>query len=306
MIPINYMMKISSINRTAKAFVLCAMLASSTPLIATNPIKTAKTKIMPQTEVVSRQGAEALKAIVYPQQKQDSAVPTVHNRQLDEKCLKFCDNEEEKTHMNEFLSMNYNKYGSYLGSAKIQQHIDLNMFLEFLDGNIEILKKFGPITVNGETFGKNYYEEAVKLNTPRRKEEIQNLKNNVYDWISKNYFKIYSNAFEFDHVPDYKEVLKSMDDFVENNTLEFVPGERMFYKGEGYRYHEQIELDKMMPQEKINNTHLETNYTAFRMYLLDYDLFMNMLNFLHTSDETFKMFDIYMDIAHPPKERLAY
>lgn len=305
MIPINYMMKISSIHGVAKKAALGAMLFNSVAMFATNPNKTTRTDNPPQTEVVSEDGAAALKATILPQQ-QNSAVPTVHNKQLDEKFLKFYDTEQEKKDVSEQLQSHYNKYGSYLGSAIIQQYIDLNMFLEFLDGNIEILKKFGPITVNGETFGKNYYEEAVKLNTPRRKEEIQNLKNNVYDWISKDYFKIYSNAFEFDHVPDYKEVLKRMDDFVENNTLEFVPGERMFYKGEGYRYHKQIELDKMMPQEKINNTHLETNYTAYRMYLLDYDLFMNMLNFLHTSDETFKMFDVYMDIAHPPKERLAY
>lgn len=40
------------------------------------------------------------------------------------------------------MSNIYNTNGSYLGSAMLQQTLDLNMFLAFLDGNIEILKRF--------------------------------------------------------------------------------------------------------------------------------------------------------------------
>ena len=66
----------------------------------------------------------------------------MHNQKLDEKLLKFADNEEEIKHITEYMSNIYNTNGSYLGSAMLQQTLDLNMFLAFLDGNIEILKRF--------------------------------------------------------------------------------------------------------------------------------------------------------------------
>lgn len=89
-----------------------------------------------------KDGAEALKALTFPQEKQNPTVPTVHNQKLDEKLLKFANSPEEKNTINEYLNNIYKESGSYLGSAEIQQSIDLNLFLAFLDGNIEILKRF--------------------------------------------------------------------------------------------------------------------------------------------------------------------
>lgn len=286
---------------------LAAMLTGSMALMASNPIKTTKTETPVQSEVVSREGSEALRAVTFPGVQQTPTVPTEHNIELDAKFLKLARDEEEKRFFQDYLSDTYQNCGSYLASAKIQQALDLNIFLEFLDGNIEILKRFGPITINGETFGKDYYEEAIRLYTPQRKEEIQNLRNNVYDWISQNYFSVYSEAFNFDHPPDYREVIENMNAFTENNMLEFAPGKRMFGDKDNFRAIQEEILDRAMPQEKIkDNIRYRTIYLATRMHLLDSDLFTQLVNLFYLDNETFKIFKIYMEIAYPPERRLAY
>ena len=196
--------RIFTINGVAKKAALGAMLASSVAMFASNPIKTARTDNPPQTEVVSKDGAEALKVMTFPGQQQTPAVPTVHNKALDEKCLKFCDTEEEKKHMNDFLSMNYNKHGSYLGSAIIQQNIDLNMFLEFLDGNIEILKRFDEEAYN--KIDKDAMKKVTEKSEP------------IKQWLNENYFKVYNQPFgQFDNPPDAEEVSNALDQYLEKD-----------------------------------------------------------------------------------------
>ena len=61
------------------------MLTGSMALVASNPIKTARTETPIQGEVVSREGSEALRAVTFPGVQQAPAVPTEHNKALDEK-----------------------------------------------------------------------------------------------------------------------------------------------------------------------------------------------------------------------------
>lgn len=95
--------RVSSINGVAKKAALGAMLASSVAMFASNPIRTERTENPPQTEVVSKDGAEALKVMTFPGQQQTPAVPTVHNKALDEKFLKFCNTPEEKKWLRNLL-----------------------------------------------------------------------------------------------------------------------------------------------------------------------------------------------------------
>ncbi len=67
---------ITSAGNIVKTVALSALLAGSVALGATNPVKTTKQGSMPnQTEVVSKDGAEAVKAMTLPQQPK-TAVPT--------------------------------------------------------------------------------------------------------------------------------------------------------------------------------------------------------------------------------------
>ena len=98
--------------------------------------------------------------------------------------------------MEDFLSNIYNSNGSYLASATIQQNIDLNMFLAFLDGNIEILKRFeGEYRATPESISEGtYYNVAKKYMTPENQAKLADLKAKIGTWIQENYFMIYSNA----------------------------------------------------------------------------------------------------------------
>lgn len=263
--------RISTINGVAKKAALGAMLASSVAMFASNPIKTERTDNPPQTEVVSKDGAEALKVMTFPQQ-QNPAVPTVHNKALDEKCLKFCDTEEEKKHMNDFLSMNYNKYGSYLGSAIIQQNIDLNMFLEFLDGNIDILKRFDEEAYN--KIDRDAMQKVVEKGEP------------IKQWLNENYFKVYNQPFgQFDHPPDAEEVSNALDQFVKTDPYnlfnkDFVEVNYTLPNGRYRRAQEQVSYSDDLQKH--------TNYISHQVYCADNLLFYNLLKSTKLSSDDLK------------------
>lgn len=287
------MIKISTINGTAKKAALGVMLAGSVAAFASNPVRTAKPENPAQTEVVSKTGAEAMKALAYPQQ-QKSNVPTIHNKKLDEKCLRFCSTDEEKKHMSAYLSNIYNEYGSYLGSVVAQQSLDVNMFLKFLEGDIEILKNFEceyRISRAAAPEGK-YYEVAKRYYTPETKEKIENLKNKVYDWVNENYFKIYADVFSTDHSPDYEETSKMFDKFFKSlDNYEFAPNKKMFqdlnlnYVGSG--------IYEEMGKSSSNETQKEMDMFAAKINYTDGLLFWNLSKIYYDPPSNIKMFRLY-------------
>lgn len=234
------MIKLSSINGVAKKAALGAMLASSVAMFASNPIKTARTDNPPQTEVVSKDGAAALKAMALPQQ-QNPTVPTVHNKALDEKFLKLAHNEEEKKFMEDFLSNIYKSNGNYLASATIQQNIDLNMFVNFLDGNIEILK----------IFDEEAYNKIDRVAMQKVKEKSEPIK----QWLKENYFKVYNQPFgQFDHPPDAEEVNHKLDFYVELDPNNYFVDGWPIYRGERNRnnyYFKNSSLDEVQKNSNL-------------------------------------------------------
>lgn len=253
------MMKISAINNVAKKAALGAMLAGSVASYATNPVKTFAENPN-HTEVVSDKGAEALRALAYPMlQQQKQSVPTTHNKALDEKLLKFANNPEEKKIINEYLDNIYKESGSYLGSAEIQQSIDLNMFLAFLDGNIDILKKFDENAYN------KIDKEAMKKVTAKSEP--------IKQWLNENYFNVYNEPFgQFDHPPDAEEVNNALDDYVENDPYKYF-GERRIAAS---RYANNTFFESL---KKSNMSVLDKNTTfiAYKINTADYLLFKQLL-----------------------------
>lgn len=252
------MRKPLSINCVAKKAALGAMLASSVAMFASNPIKNEKTETQPKTEVVSKDGAEALKAITFPMLQQNPKVPTTHNKALDEKLLKFANNAEEKKIINEYLDNIYKESGSYLASAEIQQSIDYNMFLEFLDGNIEILKKFD----------EKAYNKIDKESMKKVTEKSEPIKN----WLNENYFNVYNEPFgKFDHPPDYMELNDALDDYIEEDPYQ------LFKSGLGvYRYDTKTCVD-ILKKSNMDNLQKKSNLVAFKVNTADYILFKNLL-----------------------------
>lgn len=249
--------RVSAINGVAKKAALGAMLASSVAMFASNPIRTERTENPPQTEVVSKDGADALKAMTFPQQ-QNSAVPTVHNKALDEKFLKLADTEEEKQYVNNLLSNIYAKNGSYLGSAMVQQNIDVNMFLAFLDGNIDILKRFDEEAYN--KIDRDAMQKVVEKGEP------------IKQWLNENYFNVYNQPFgQFDHPPDAFEVENSLLEYIKKDPFKLFDNSAsvLGVKAESFA-------------EKLNNSQVNlvqkySNLLAYEISTADYLLFHTLL-----------------------------
>ena len=255
--PMKKGIRISAINGVAKKAALGAMLASSVAMFASNPIKTAKTDNPPQTEVVSKDGAEALKVMTFPQQ-QNPAVPTVHNKALDEKFLKLARDDEEKKDIENFLLNVYKNCGSYLASAKIQQELDLNMFYEFLDGNIEILKVFDEEAYN--KIDKDAMKKVVEKSEPIKK------------WLDENYFNVYNQPFgQFDHTPDYEELNSALYNYIELDPYKLFENGSLLYK-----------YDALMAKEHLKESHMDnvqinSNLMATNIHSANETLFRNLL-----------------------------
>lgn len=260
--------RLSAINGVAKIAALGAMLASSVAMFASNPIRTERTENPPQTEVVSKDGADALKAMTFPQQ-QNPAVPTVHNKALDEKLLKFADNEEEIKHITEYISNIYNINGSYLGSAMLQQTLDLNMFLEFLDGNIDILKRF-----DEEAYNK--IDRAAMQKVVEKGEPIK-------QWLNENYFKVYNEPFgKFDLPPNADEVSSALDKYVNTDPYNLFGDKKgvrsNYFLGNGICKHE-------LANTNYNDVQKATYYIAYQVTKADYLLFTNLLKAFNITDK---------------------
>lgn len=274
--------RLTAINGVAKKAALGAMLASSVAMFASNPIRTARTENPPQTEVVSKDGADALKAMTFPQQ-QNPAVPTVHNKALDEKFLKLADTEEEKQYVNNLLSNIYAKNGSYLGSAMVQQNIDVNMFLEFLDGNIEILKKFDEEAYN--KIDRDAMQKVVEKGEP------------IKQWLNENYFKVYNQPFgQFDHMLDAEEVSNALDSYVEEDPYQ------LFNNYVAYHFN-RINYDIELKKSNMDNVQKNSDLIAAKTHTANDLLFRNLISTtgLDMNNGVVKNYNEFMDATRAIK-----
>lgn len=200
---------ISAINGIAKKGVFASMLASAVALGASTPIKnTRQDKLPQQTELMSKQAAEALKVNSLTQ----DTIPTMHNKKLDDMLLRFYDKDEDKIKVKEFIQQLYDDWGTYGASALIQTQIDVNMFVEFLNGNAEILKKF--------PYGENRYKDATEYDDIKVPQKV---KARILEWLEPNYSKVYAPVFSnFDHKPGADELNTALDNYVKKMNINYL------------------------------------------------------------------------------------
>lgn len=269
-----------SIKRTttiSKGFI-GAIIASSVLLGASSPIKNTKQETLPaQTELMSKESAEALKANSL---QQTPTVPTVHNPKLDAILMKFAENQDDSIYVIKFLNDTYSNYGTYMGSAIIQSEIDINMFLSFIDGNKEILKGFP----NGE---KLYYEAMIG-DTEKIKTKSEELKK----WIQENHAAVYSPFFyQFDHKPTSQETIDALDEYVKINNHTFENRYWQIYTNPSEEFEKK--------QQNSNNSIVQkrSDLIAYKMYLADMSLFRNLLKsagFNRSNRDNLNMYHAYL------------
>ena len=259
---------ISSINGFIKTGVISALLAGSTALYASNPIK--KEAQPNQTEVVSKEGAEALKSASLLELQQ-TPVTTEHNPRLDATFRKFAKNAEDKQAINEILNKIYKDEGTFLASAYIQYEMDRQMLKILLDENTDMLinNNINPKLGNKvKKFGKDFYG-AVTPNAQK-----------VTNWLENSYTPAIFSLIRFDHKPNGQELIKRLDYIAEEKAN--------FDLDDMVEYH--VFSDNFHRNELKNRTDNQalSDLAAYKMFMIDKLIIKNALYNHWVFDPTYK------------------
>lgn len=242
----------TTINKIAKAGIIGTLLMGAAAVKASNPITNVNiTPNQNQTEVVSKAGAEALRAANF-QSVQQTTVPTTHNTQLDERLKKFIVTDADRKGVNDLINNVYNVQGAFLGSALMQHEIDRRALYHFMTGNTKIYKtsNINPeLAKKIEGFGPDFYA------TIKPKHE------KVLDWMFKDYTTALMSNFQFSYKPTAEEVIDRLDDIATKKTG-FNLDERIEYFTYSNGYKSKVLLNKTDNQSMAK-------LAAYKMFLID-------------------------------------
>lgn len=248
---------ISSVNRLMKAGLVAGMLSCATAAYTTNPIKN---ETQPnQTEVISKEGAEALKTTTL-QAVTQSTIPTVQHSDLNESLRKYIENEEDRKYFNNIINNVYKQNGTYLACVKLQREIDFQHLYTFVSKNPDILiknnidAKFGKqIKDFGPDFFKTLDSGKTKL---------------IMTWVNDIYNIEMNKLLRFGHKPNVNEVCDRIDEIVDNSDY-LNSNEKLKYYKECDKY---LEL-KLEPQTPQSAAYIP----ARQMFILDKIIFEKVL-----------------------------
>ena len=245
----------TTINKIAKAGILSGLLMGAVTLNATNPITKTKAPEQNQTEIVSKEGAAALRATSL-QGIQQVSVPTVHNQKLDNALRKYIESPEDKEYIDGIINNIYKDNGTYLGSALMQHEIDMQQLCSFMSGNHDVLIKNNINPEFGKTikeFGPAFYKTV----TPREEK--------VVNWLMNSYTPNLTNDLQFDHKPTAEEVCIRLDNiaktkagFTRDDIIDYTALNNRFIKNK-------IKMNK--------DTQSMSDLIAYKIYLIDKIMF---------------------------------
>ena len=250
----------TTINKIAKAGIIGGLLMGAVTLNATNPITKNKTPEQNQTEIVSKEGAAALRAASL-QGVQQTAVPTVHNQKLDKALRKYIESADDREYIDGIINNTYKDNGTYLGSALMQHEINLQHLCSFMSGNTDILIKNNINPELGRTI-KGFGDAFYKTVTP--KEEM------VIEWLMNGYSPSVIKNLQFDHKPTAEEVCKRLDN-IANTKAGFTRDEIIDYTALNNRF---IKNKIKMKKDAQSMSDL----IAYKIYLIDKMIFEKELS----------------------------
>ncbi len=250
-----------SINKIAKASLLSTIIMSSALLYATKPITNVNaTPKQNQTEVVSKSGAEALRAVSL-QGVTQASVPTVHNQRIDNTFMKFPTTEAEKIEYKSVLDAMYTNLGTFLASAQIQHELDRQQLFLLLEekGDLLVKNNLNPELGNRiKEYGSDFYKSV------RPSAKI------IDKWLDNDYTPKILGLLYFDHKPSAKEVLDRLDDIAKNKVN--------FSSDDMFKY--SLACDGFTGANKINsksNNFLLSELIAFKIFTIDSIIFKKTL-----------------------------
>ena len=249
----------TTINKIVRTGVLGGLLMGAVTLNSTNPIKNTD-KIPNQTEVVSKEGAAALRAASL-QGVQQASVPDVHNQKLDKALRKYIESADDREYIDGIINNTYKDNGTYLASALMQHEINLQHLCSFMCGNTDILIKNNINPELGRTikgFGAAFYKTV----TPR--EEM------VIEWLMNGYSPSVRKSLQFDRKPTAEEVATRLDNIAKTKSG-FTRDELIEY----YALNDEFIYKKL---KKRNNTQAMSDLIAYKMFLIDKMMFEKELD----------------------------
>lgn len=250
---------ISSINGWVKAGALSALLAGSTAMYASNPTKEVNNTLN-QTEVVSKAGADALKA-ANMQIIQQETIPTVHNPNLDATLQKFIESKEDKAYIDNIINNVYKNNGTFLGSVLMQQEIDFQQLCSFLLGNtdIQIKNNINPDLGNEiQSMGTDFFKS------------IESDKDNLISFFSDNYLPSIVKLLSNTKAKDGNSVNEHMDKIADNLSY-FNDKDKLAYKKACNNF------IKEKNKDNFNNID-KANLSAYKMFVIDKMFYSKLLS----------------------------
>ena len=254
-----------AINKITKAGILGGLLMGAVALKATNPITTVN-KTPNQTEVVSKEGAAALRAASL-QGVQQTTVSTVHNQKLDKALRKYIESPDDKEYIDGIINNTYKDNGTYLGSALMQHEINLQQLCAFMSGNHDVLIKNSINQDLGKTikeFGPAFYKTV----TPREEK--------VVNWLMNSYNVQLIKDLEFNHKPTAEEVCIRLDNIAKSKAgltrdeiIDYTALNNRFIKNK-------IKMNK--------DTQSMSDLIAYKIYLIDKMMFEKELDGINVFD----------------------
>lgn len=272
----------TTINKIAKVGILSGLLMGAVSIKATNPITNVnKTPNQNQTEVVSKEGATALRATSL-QRVQQSTVPTVHNQKLDDTFRKFADNAESLKQINDILKSIYDNYGTFLASAQIQHELDRQQLLILLNKNTKMLAKINPqLAKEVQEMGPDFYKGINEYGNAAEK------------WLNEKYTPAILNFLTENQKPTAQELSRKLD-YIAENKVNFNSDDILYYRIEIGNFkkrvindkndnmslssliaHKMFIIDKIIMKKTLKNCNLFDNYSDISLY---YDEWMDSVS----------------------------
>lgn len=250
----------SAINKIMKTSVLGALLMGSVALKATNPITNVnKTPNQNQTEIVSKEGAAAIKTNALQGINQTS-VSTTHNKRIETIFRKFANNDNEKQQVNALINSTYSAKGTFLASALLQHELDRQQLFLLLEEKGDVLVKNNLNQELGkkvQSFGSDFYK-SVRPNAKV-----------VSDWLDKKYSPNLMGLLAFNNKPNAEEVINKID-YIAQNKANFTSDDILYYgvsSGDFKRKYIKNKTDDSSLSELI----------AYKIFLIDKIIFKKTL-----------------------------
>ena len=283
----------TTINKIARAGVIGTLLMSAVALKASNPI-TNVNKTPNQTEVVSKEGASALRAAsLGVNEVQQGTVQTVRNKRIDNIFRKFAENANDLNEINRIINNVYKNYGTFLASAQIQHELDRQQLYILLKEKTGKLAKINPsLGKEVKEIGPNFYK-SVRANGKH-----------VEKWLNEEYTPSVLALLDFDHKPTAEEVIKRLDDIAEgkaNFTIDDIIDYHVF---------SDYFIEKNINNKKDNLS--MSDLIAYKMFVIDKIIFKKVLeiNDFFGKDSQFRKYanlkgyyDDWMDSVSPEKNK---